>query len=431
MRLHSILAGSLLALGFGPAWAQVPLPADILVEAPAPNAPAGYAGAWGNGAWDSTLPGALVVERVGADHTADVIYAVGDAPRLRIAAQWLRLTGRIDDQWLILRLPNGAIARFRPGLSDQLVGDYTTADGHRSNIVLDRLRGSSQQIIASAALPVQPPWRTIEIIEHSAIDAAAGSDIRLEASLYRLPLPGRRPLVVFNHGSTDREPRGVPITWRYEAQARWFLTRGYNVVVPMRKGRGLSGGPMLEPSDHSVPDEVQVASAVEDLDTVIDAMRAEPWVDPALIVVAGVSRGGFLSVIYAARHPDKVRGVINFSGGWWSETSSGSGFNTTQLVAAGHAAHRPQLWLYADHDRYYSLDYTRRDFNGFVATGGTGDFAVYSTVRGDGHGLVGYLDLWSDAVAGYLSRMDETSPLPRQRPYPDTSPAVHVPARAR
>lgn len=413
MRLPSVLVGSLLALGCGPAWAQVPLPADIAVEAPASNAPAGYAGAWGNGAWDSTLPGALVVERVGADHTADVVYAVGDAPRLRITAQWLRLNGRIDDQWLVLRLPNGAIARFRPGLPDQLVGDYTTADGHRSNIVLDRLRGSSQQIIATAALPMQPPWRTIEITEHAAVGPAAGSDIRLEASLYRSSLPGRRPLVVFNHGSTDREPRGVPITWRYEAQARWFLTQGCNVVVPMRKGRGLSGGPMLEPSDHSVPDEVQVASAVEDLDTVIDAMRAEPWVDPARIVVAGVSRGGFLSVIYAARHPDKVRGVINFSGGWWSETSSGSAFNTAQLVAAGHTAHLPQLWLYADHDRYYALDYTRRNFNGFMANGGVGNFVALDSVRGDGHGLVNYLDAWTDVAAAYLHWLDETVSPPR------------------
>lgn len=45
-------------------------------------------------------------------------------------------------------------------------------------------------------------------------------------------------------------------------------------------------------------------------------MRIAPWVDPARIVVAQWSRGGFLSVIYAARYPDKVAGVINFSGGW-------------------------------------------------------------------------------------------------------------------
>jgi dipeptidyl aminopeptidase/acylaminoacyl peptidase len=48
-------------------------------------------------------------------------------------------------------------------------------------------------------------------------------------------------------------------------------------------------------------------------------MRAEPWVDPARIIVAGWSRGGGLPAVYAARHPDKVAGVINFSGGWWSE----------------------------------------------------------------------------------------------------------------
>jgi dipeptidyl aminopeptidase/acylaminoacyl peptidase len=84
--------------------------------------------------------------------------------------------------------------------------------------------------------------------------------------------------------------------------------RATSVVVPMRKGRGGSGGPYLEPDNSSIPTAVQVESAVED--AVGNAMRLEPWVDPARIIVAGYSRGGFLSVIYAARYPEKVSGSM-------------------------------------------------------------------------------------------------------------------------
>jgi pimeloyl-ACP methyl ester carboxylesterase len=83
--------------------------------------------------------------------------------------------------------------------------------------------------------------------------------------------------------------------------------RATSVVVPMRKGRGGSGGPCLEPDNSSIPTAVQVESAVEDA---VGSMRLEPWVDPARIIVAGYSRGGFLSVIYAARYPEKVSGSV-------------------------------------------------------------------------------------------------------------------------
>jgi hypothetical protein len=35
--------------------------------------------------------------------------------------------------------------------------------------------------------------------------------------------------------------------------------------------------------------------------------------------MAGISRGGILSITYAGMHPREVSGVINFVGGWMGE----------------------------------------------------------------------------------------------------------------
>ena len=146
----------------------------------------------------------------------------------------------------------------------------------------------------------------------------------------------------------------------------------------------------------------------------MNQMLAQPWVDPAHIIVAGWSRGGFLSVVYAARHPEKVAGVINFSGGWRSEWAPGSraGEDRLMLAAAGKTARVPELWLYAANDMYYSLPYTQKIFDAFLANGGTGDFLAFGTIHGvpatvvgNGHALFEHVGMWEAAVAAYLLRV--------------------------
>jgi pimeloyl-ACP methyl ester carboxylesterase len=162
-------------------------------------------------------------------------------------------------------------------------------------------------------------------------------------------LPGRQPPVIINHGAAGYAAGAVVRAWHFEAEARFFLAHGFDVVVPMRKGRGQSTGPFLEPGNPTIPTAIQIDSAVEDEDTVVNAMRTEPWVDPARTIVAGWSRGCGLSVVNAARHPDKVAGVINFSGGLWGEHHSGFGAAVREssqlLAAAGKTARASTLAL--------------------------------------------------------------------------------------
>jgi dienelactone hydrolase len=288
------------------------------------------------------------------------------------------------------------------------VASRTILEGFRAYAVLQRISGTPVEIVATAALPIQPLWRDIRIEEHSKVGAAAGQTFQLQATLYRTRLPGRQPLVILNHGSTGGQDWQVPIVLRFEGEARFFLARGYNVVVPMRKGRGDSGGPFLEPSDKSVPTATQVASALEDLNTVIEAMRARPWVDPRRIILVGWSRGGFLSVEYSARHPGDIAGVVNFSGGWWPGRGSSAEENSDLLAAAGKSrGMAPELWLYAENDSYYTLPYARKIFDAFSANGGIGEFIPFENIHiGNGHALFEHVDLWKATVATYLHQIE-------------------------
>jgi hypothetical protein len=113
--VHFLILGLLFRACLGLASAQVPLPATLSIEAPGADVPstdAAFSGAWGNSGWDGNIPTALVVERVDADGTADVIYASGAAEHPKVAANWLHLQGRIEDHTLTLRLPEGAQVQY-------------------------------------------------------------------------------------------------------------------------------------------------------------------------------------------------------------------------------------------------------------------------------------------------------------------------------
>jgi len=56
----------------------------------------------------------------------------------------------------------------------------------------------------------------------------------------------------------------------------------------------------------------------------------------AFTVIGGQSRGGILSVAYAGAHPQQVRGVINFVGGWTGDSCIGD-FNGTAFAKAASA----------------------------------------------------------------------------------------------
>lgn len=345
-----------------------------------------------------------MVEQVNADGTAGVVYSWGNWRERKFKAGWERLAGKISDGILHLDSRGGTEIDYTIEKSGNLHGRYTSQN-RPSSVELVRVAGIDKKaVMAAATRPVPQTWEETRIPEQSKVGEMAGKNLSLQATIYRTGLPGRNPVVIFNHGSTGSGIVPASFVDRAWDPALIFRSLGYTVVVPMRKGRGTSGGTVIEES--AVPQEIQLDSAVEDLDAVVEYMKTKPYVDPTRIVLAGQSRGGFLAVVYAGRYPEKVAGVLNFSGGWWGEHIPTAGFNLTQFRQAGRTARVPMLWLYAGHDSYYSLAYTEKNFAEFRTAGGKGRLFEVPDIQGEGHFLLSWPEKWVDAATAYLEDIE-------------------------
>lgn len=163
----------------------------------------------------------------------------------------------------------------------------------------------------------------VETIWIPMVETPAGgpaSELRLEATLYRPSPTGSHPVVIFNHGSTGAGRQSPGVTVQYPETARFFVERGMAVLIPMRRGRGKSGGAYLERYDcDSSVFRAGVERAIADLDAVMEFVAKQPWADTTRLVLGGMSRGGFLSIVYSSIRRTGARGVINFAGGWTVE----------------------------------------------------------------------------------------------------------------
>ncbi len=367
-----------------------------------PRAFARFSGAWANGAWSGISPVALVVEKVLADGCVDVVYGFAACEQFGFEARWTRMAGKVVDGRLELDEPAGFATVFDLA-EGRLVGKFTAPEGFRAWAWLDYVPGRSSALIAKTlSLPRRPPWKEMRIPVQSVLGPTAGRTLQLQAFHYPTSLPGPQPLVVLNHGSTDSERPGVPSVYPFEPEARFFLARGCNVLALMRKGRGHSEGPVSEEMGGTDMEQEQVDSGIEDLHAAVVFMRAQPHVDPCRVIVAGQSRGGLLSMAYAGRYPRQVAGVLNFVGGWWSESWDRNGFNRRQAQLAGSGSAAPMLWLYGDRDSYYGLPLVRGMFEDFQAAGGRGALITFDDLPGDGHMLLGWQDKWGAAVTDFL-----------------------------
>ena len=245
--------------------------------------------------------------------------------------------------------------------------------------------------------------------------AENGAPVTLEIVVVRPPGTGPFPTIVFNHGSTGRgdKPARFRDTFSPGIVANFFNTRGWSVVFPQRRGRGKSDGLYdegFEPDRsmyacnprHSLPG---LERAIQDLEVVVENVRARPDVDAKRIVVGGLSRGGILSLAYSSRHPDLSAGVVNFVGGWISDKCWYADKINTETFRASARYPGATIWLYGENDALYSMDHSRGNFNAFTAAGGHGVFHSYFIGPGaNGHLLLSNPGLWEQDLSAFLDR---------------------------
>jgi dienelactone hydrolase len=143
----------------------------------------------------------------------------------------------------------------------------------------------------------------------------------------------------------------------------------YDESLAIDRSHGYSCDPAL-----SIPGADR---ALHDIEAAMGAILTMPFVDSKRVIIGGQSRGGILSVIYAGQHPEQVKGVINFVGGWLGYNCKTVSTVNQELFKRG--AHYPgeSIWHYGDWDHIYPLFHSRENFAAFQAAGGKGVFHAF------------------------------------------------------
>jgi dienelactone hydrolase len=233
----------------------------------------------------------------------------------------------------------------------------------------------------------------------------------------RPPGEARSPLVVINHGSpADGSQRAKMERPRYSALSSFFLSRGYVVALPLRRGYGESGGDWAEGYGSCELAEYFNAGlqGAADIQATLDFMRAQPYVAPDRTIVVGQSAGGWATVALSSSNPAGVAGMISFAGGRGGHQKlAGGGVGNCaprSLVDAaakyGATARVPMLWIYAENDSFFEPSLAKRMVEAYDGAGGKATYRLVGAFGRDGHSLAGSSNgssVWSPLVDSFLA----------------------------
>lgn len=240
-----------------------------------------------------------------------------------------------------------------------------------------------------------------------------GEAVSLEVVIFKPLVEGRHPAIVFHHGSTGNgsDPSRFGFTFTSKPIAQYFVERGWMVAFPQRRGRGKSDGLYdegftLDRSGYSCDANLALAGAahaLEDLDVITDWLRNRVDADTTRLLIGGTSRGGILSIAHTAQRPDVYLAAINFVGGWIAEGCGDHRTINRTLFIDGAAFPSRSLWLYGANDSFYSLPYSRSNFDAFTTAGGLGTMVELTRSPGlNGHFIINDLDLWAPVLDDFL-----------------------------
>lgn len=240
--------------------------------------------------------------------------------------------------------------------------------------------------------------------------------IALRATVFRPhdAVAQRRKLVVINHGTDEstREAVSLPV---YYWLSRWFIERGYVVIIPQRRGHGATGGDLAESvgtcetADHYTSGQI----AADDIASTINFMTRQDFVNSRDVVVVGISTGAWASLALASRNLQSVGTIVNFAGGRGGHAYGRSNAicNIDGLRAASHrygkTARHPSIWLYAKNDSYFGPEIALALASEWKRAGGTAETHIFPALEKDGHTIVddrGNWNLWGAVLEDFLGR---------------------------
>jgi dienelactone hydrolase len=237
--------------------------------------------------------------------------------------------------------------------------------------------------------------------------------LTLAAFEYRPEGRGPFPAIVLSHGSTGSAQRRQTYDARFTVASAVFVTWGFVVLSPLRRGYAESGGSYAEDyGSCGHPSFVEAGlETAKDIAAAVAYLRRHPFVDRQRIVLVGQSGGGWGSLAAASRGDLPIRGVVNFAGGRGGKHNDIPNNNCSpdDLVAAagrlGTTARAPSLWLYTENDLFFAPGLSRRMHRAYTASGGKATYHLLPAIGKDGHNLI-RLDhgvaLWQDRVEAFF-----------------------------
>lgn len=232
----------------------------------------------------------------------------------------------------------------------------------------------------------QPPGA--ELNEQVLMVPKAGGlfTIELETTLYKPDGDGPFPVAVINHGKAFGDTR-FQERYRPNAAVRFFLQRGYAVVVPMRQGFSKSGGAYIG-GGCNVESNGRVQA--EDVKAVLDWVTAQAWSDKGNILVLGQSHGGWTTLAFGTQAYPGVKGLVNFAGGLRQDTCAGWESTLARAAGAyGKEIHIPSLWFYGANDSYFAPYVYKPMHESYVAGGAQADLVAFGVFGRDAHAMFG------------------------------------------
>ena len=226
--------------------------------------------------------------------------------------------------------------------------------------------------------------------------------LKLRALLARPPGDGPFPVYIQNHGSmTIEEARRSPWTSIARDSLSDTLARnGYLVLLLARRGYKGSEGiastytqneGSLADRDRSAADVMRGAEEeTGDVIAALDYLSSLPYVDRERVGVGGISLGGLVSVMAAARDP-RFKALISMAGGYRQNGYRGldEAWEPLQGIweESARRIHAPVLILWSKNDMLLERDVGRELEKDLRLAGKRVEMTVYPEFQQNGHYL--------------------------------------------
>lgn len=225
---------------------------------------------------------------------------------------------------------------------------------------------------------------------------------QLETTIFLPQGTGPFPIVIINHGKASGNPR-LQGRFRPLGAARYFLARGYAVVVPMRQGFSKSTGSYID-GGCNVESNGRVAAG--DVVATLDYITTQPWADRSHILVIGQSHGGWTTLAFGTHAYAGVKGLVNFAGGLRQDNCT---YWQGGLIAAagayGAETSLPSLWFYGDNDSYWPTPVWHAMYENYMAKGGKGRLVAFGEFGTDSHSMfhaAAGAPIWEPEITRFL-----------------------------